>query len=57
MLAPHNGKARLIEIKEEVLCASLRFVHVEVWVDFLRVLSIITTALFKNILANQRTDW
>ncbi|KAI0306857.1 hypothetical protein B0F90DRAFT_1807609 [Multifurca ochricompacta] len=33
LLAPHDGKARLIEIKEEVLLRALRFVHVEVWVE------------------------
>ncbi|KAH9062300.1 hypothetical protein EDB87DRAFT_336049 [Lactarius vividus] len=33
LLVPHEGKARLIEIKEEVLLRALRFVHVEVWVE------------------------
>ena len=33
LLVPHDGKARLIEIKEEVLLRALRFVHVEVWVE------------------------
>jgi nuclear pore complex protein Nup188 len=33
LLAPHDGKARLIEIKEEVLLRALRFVHIEVWVE------------------------
>ena len=33
LLAPHDGKARLIEIKEEVLLRALRFVHVEVWIE------------------------
>ena len=36
LLAPHDGKARLIEIKEEVLLRALRFVHVEVWVEHVR---------------------
>ena len=33
LLMPREGKARLIEIKEEVLLRALRFVHVEVWVE------------------------
>ena len=33
LLVPHESKARLIEIKEEVLLRALRFVHVEVWVE------------------------
>ncbi|KAH9972952.1 hypothetical protein BGW80DRAFT_1437328 [Lactifluus volemus] len=33
LLAPHDSKARLIEIKEEVLLRALRFVHVEVWIE------------------------
>ena len=33
LLAPHDGKARLIEIKQEVLLRALRFVNVEVWVE------------------------
>lgn len=33
LLAPHEGKARLIEIKEEVLLRALRFIHIEVWVE------------------------
>jgi nuclear pore complex protein Nup188 len=33
LLVPREGKARLIEIKEEVLLRALRFVHVEVWVE------------------------
>ncbi|KAH9002466.1 hypothetical protein EDB86DRAFT_3125995 [Lactarius hatsudake] len=33
LLVPHEGKTRLIEIKEEVLLRALRFVHVEVWVE------------------------
>jgi nuclear pore complex protein Nup188 len=33
LLAPHDGKARLNEIKEEVLLRALRFVHVEVWIE------------------------
>ena len=36
LLTPHDGKARLIEIKEEVLLRALRFVHIEVWVEHVR---------------------
>jgi nuclear pore complex protein Nup188 len=36
LLAPHDSRARLIEIKEEVLLRALRFVHVEVWVEHVR---------------------
>ena len=32
LLAPHGGKARLIEIKEDVLLRALPLRHVEVWV-------------------------
>ncbi|KAI0265861.1 hypothetical protein BC834DRAFT_955087 [Gloeopeniophorella convolvens] len=33
LLAPREGRARLLEIKEEVLLRALRFVHAEVWVE------------------------
>ena len=32
LLVPHDDKARLIEIKEDVLLRALRHVHVEVWI-------------------------